>query len=207
MRKVFYSDISIMKKKIILSFVLFISIAFSALASSAERNFLGLQFSLGSGFPFYGDSALYRNNNRLNEKHYNRFILCGDFGLTGKLTDNLFVVVGMDSVFDFNWNDSFYSNYIDYAYLLGIQVYPGWGNLSFTLSYALGHRADFIKQEENFETISTSSWGNGFKFAVEYDFLSGGGFIPAIGASWRFMPRGRDNYDNNISVYLRFAFR
>ena len=66
----------------------------------------------------------------------------------------------------------------------GFQYYPGWGNLSFILAYAIGGRSDFVKLPDEYSEIKSTKWGNGFKLAAEYDFFAGGGFIPAAGISY-----------------------
>lgn len=194
-------------KKIFLSLIAFFLITLSCFAGNKERSPVGLQFALGSGFPLYGDKAVWNNLDKMNANHFNRIILYGDFGITVKLADKIFFLGSVDSMFDFNWQNDYKANLLDYAFGVGIQVYPGWGNLSLALSYELGLRYDFITLNETYSSCSTPKWGNGFCLAVEYDILSGGGVIPVVGTSYRLMPRGDNVCDNIVSLYLRLAFR
>ena len=102
-------------------------------------------------------------------------------------------------------NNDYYSNSLDYAFSAGFQFYPHTTNLSFSIFYSIGTRTDFVKLPERFEQIEKTKWGNGFKIAVEYDFISGGGIIPVLGAYYRFMPRGYDKYDNILSIHCSYG--
>lgn len=196
-----------MKKKLFIIIPLLILSSLAFAREEKERKFFGFQFALGADIPFYGDSIQWANHNTMTSDKYARIILGGDVGITLKMADPLFLVFDLESCSDFTFKDNWNCNCIDYAFCLGFQFYPGWGNLSFTLAYALGYRADFIHLNDNYAEAKKTKWGNGFKIAAEYDFFKGGGFIPAVGISYRFMPRGYDAYDNILSIYLRCAFR
>ena len=172
-----------------------------------ERKFFGFQFAVGGTVPLYGDGAQWNNHAKMTDEHYARIVIGSDVGFTLKLAEQLFFVCDFETCSDFGWNSSYHSNSLDYAFAGGFQYYPGWGNLSFILAYALGARADFVKLSDEYSEIRKTKWGNGFKLAVEYDFFPGGGFVPAAGVSYRLMPRGYDVYDNIICIYIRFAFR
>ncbi len=194
-----------MKKKAILAaLTLFCS---GLIFAETERKAVGFQFAIGSGVPIYGDADLQDNITKMGENKYNRFLMTSDVALSVKLAPPLFLLVGADSIADFNWNTNYYCNCLDIAFFTGLQFYPGWGNLSFTIAYELGRRNDFIKVYESYKSTSASDWGNGFKLAAEYDFVKGGGAVPGIGISWRLMPRGELNYDNILSVYFRLGIR
>lgn len=176
-------------------------------AESKDRGFFGVQFALGSGYPFYGDPVVRNNQEKFSSDKLSRFILYSDFDITLKLADPIIFVTGVESMMDFNWNADYHCNRLDFAVLAGIQVYPGWGNLSFILSYALGCRGDSTKLSGKYKGTDEPKWGNGFRLAAEYDFKKGGGLVPGAGIAWRFMPRGYDTYDNILAIYLRIAFR
>ncbi|MBP5401567.1 MAG: hypothetical protein J6Y36_00250 [Treponema sp.] len=172
-----------------------------------ERKFFGFQFAVGGTIPLYGDGAQWDNHAEMSDNHFARIVIGSDVGFTLKLADPLFFVFDFETCSDFGWDSSYHSNSLDYAFAAGFQFYPGWGNLSFILAYALGGRSDFVKLPDEYSKIKNTKWGNGFKLAVEYDFFEGGGFIPGVGLSYRLMPRGYSNYDNIINIYVRFAFR
>lgn len=176
------------------------------LFAESERKFFGFQFALGSGYTFYGDSALKSNERQAMRSGYSRIILYTDAGITLKLTDQLYFLGGFQTMLDFIWNGGHYTNHASPTFFGGLQFYPGLGNLSFSLAYALGVRHDWEGLEDKYNKVKASKWGNGFRLAAEYDFKSGGGVIPAVGASYLFLPTGYDNYDNTLAVYFRLAF-
>ncbi|MGN0740203.1 MAG: hypothetical protein ACI4LX_08555 [Treponema sp.] len=192
-----------MKKKILI--LLFSILPFFCFAK--ERNFFGFQFGIGGTIPLYADKAVWDNHSKMSDENFARFIIGGDVGFTLKLAKPLFLVFDFESCADFSWNSDYYSNSLDYAFSAGFQFYPNTQNLSVSIFYSIGTRTDFVKLPERFEQIERTKWGNGFKIAVEYDFISGGGVIPVLGAYYRFMPRGYDKYDNILSIYFRLAFR
>lgn len=196
-----------MKKQLffILSLVLLTASVFAR--ETKERKVLGFQFALGADIPVYGEKNQWNNHDKMTKDKYARIILGGDVGFTLKLADPLFCVFDFETCSDFAFKDNYNCNCIDYAFCFGFQFYPGWSNLSFIISYALGYRTDFIHLSDNYAEIKKTKWGHGFKIAAEYDFIKGGGIIPAAGLSYRFMPRGYDEYDNIFSVYFRLAFR
>lgn len=191
-------------KKIALFFAAFLCSAL--LFAESERKFFGFQFALGSGYTFYGDSALKSNEKSAMRSGYSRIILYTDAGITLKLTEQLYFLGGFQTMLDFIWNGGHYTNHASPTFFGGLQFYPGLGNLSFSLAYALGVRHDWEGLEDKYNKVKASKWGNGFRLAAEYDFKSGGGVIPAVGASYLFLPTGYDNYDNTLAVYFRLAF-
>ncbi len=193
-------------KKFILSAVI-ITISSLTLFAESGRKFLGLQFALGTGYPFYGDRDLKSNQNDCMSNGYSRILLYEDFGLTLHLTEDLFVLTGIESMQDWTWKGGYSSNHCNTVFFTGIQFYPGLANLSFSLAYALGFRRDWQDLPSDYNEVRGTKWGNGFRLSAEYDFKKGGGFIPAAGFQYTFLPTGHDNYDNLISLYFRAAFR
>ena len=192
-------------KKFLLITAFFICSA--ALFAENERNFFGFQFALGSGYTFYGDKDLKANERDAMRSGYSRVILYTDAGITLKLTDQLYFLGGFQTMLDFIWKDGRHSNHASPTFFGGLQFYPGIGNLSFSLAYALGVRHDWEGLDDKYNKVQASKWGNGFRLAAEYDFKKGSGVVPVVGASYLFLPTGYDNYDNTLSVYFRLAFR
>ncbi len=195
-------------KKFLLIVAAFLCAA--ALFAESERKFFGFQFAIGSGYTFYGDSDLNSNMNKMMDRGYARLILYTDAGMTFKLTEELYLLAGVQLMCDCAWNGGSYSNHAAPTFLGGVQFYPGIANLSFSLAYALGFRRDWDVLDYNFldyKDARDSKWGNGFRLAVEYDFRKGGGIVPGAGLCYLFMPTGWDNYDNTLALYFRLAFR
>ena len=174
--------------------------------AESERKFFGYQFALGSGYTFYGDSSLKSNEREAMRCGYSRIILYTDAGITLKLTDQLYFLGGFQTMLDFIWKDGRHSNHASPTFFGGLQFYPGLGNLSVSLAYALGVRHDWEGMSGDYEKVQSAKWGNGFRLAAEYDFKSGSGVIPVVGACYLFLPTGYDNYDNTLAVYFRLAF-
>ena len=122
-------------KKIALFFAAFLCSAL--LFAESERKFFGFQFALGSGYTFYGDSALKSNERQAMRSGYSRIILYTDAGITLKLTDQLYFLGGFQTMLDFIWKDGRHSNHASPVFFGGLQFYPGLGNLSLSLAYAL----------------------------------------------------------------------
>mgnify|MGYP002855752046 CR=1 FL=1 len=192
-------------KKFLLTLTL--ALCSALLFAESERNFFGFQFALGTGYTFYGDSDLKSNTNKIMDRGYCRIILYSDAGMTLKLTDSLYVLLGLQTMGDIAWKGGHYSNHISPAFFGGMQFYPGIGNLSFSLSYALGFRRDWSGLDSDYKEVQSAKWGNGFRLSAEYDFKKGGGIVPCAGASYLFMPTGYYNYDNTLALYFRLAFR
>ncbi|MBO7122765.1 MAG: hypothetical protein J6V90_05745 [Treponema sp.] len=191
-------------KKFLLITAFFICSA--ALFAENERNFFGFQFALGSGYTFYGDDNLKSNVSDTMNRGYARMILYTDAGITLKLTDQLYFLGGFQTMFDFIWSGGDCTNHATPLFFAGLQFYPGIGDLSFSLAYALGVRHDWEDLNSRYRKIDKTKWGNGFRLAVEYDFKKGKGIIPVVGASYIFLPTGYNNYDNTLAVYFRLAF-
>ena len=189
-----------MKK--LLGFCAFLALAFELSAKSSK--IVGFDIGLSSGLPVYSDSAVSDSNELVNDGDFNRVIAGGLFDFSFRLCEPLKLLLGADLLCDFIWSGSDYSNHLDYAFWSGIKAYPGIGGLNCSVAYALGRRSDFRNNDADDSIISSSSWGNGFRLGVEYDFLYGSSrtCMPALGFYYRFMPRGNDTYDNVFSVYI-----
>ncbi|WP_294428845.1 hypothetical protein [uncultured Treponema sp.] len=153
----------------------------------------GVEFGIGSGYVFYGDKETKNRNKALGD--INQTIFCMDALLLMPMNKQLVFSVGGDAVFDFRWQGSDHIYLMDYALLAGFRVYPNLGGLYASVDYALGRRTDVISFDDHDQT-QKSCWGNGFKFALAYDFSYHlNSIAPVICASLKSMPRGgsRDN--------------
>lgn len=172
----------------------------SAYALADNRIVLGA--SVGTGAVFYGDDSI----SDLGDG-FSRFVFEGDVSAGFVLDSMVRFVLGAVSACDFHVQNGSYANLIDYAFYGGIRVYLGLAGLCVGVDYALGRRTDFVQLGDERDGVSSTGWGNGFRFLAEYDFTSGGtGFAPVVGCGWRHMPRGGSS-DNIISLYFRIAYR
>jgi opacity protein-like surface antigen len=178
----------------------------AATAVAAADSVVGFHAGIGSGYIFYGDTDVRNRISDMNGSSFSRFIIAGDFGADIKLADSFFFVTGGEVTADLFWNGSEHCNYLDYALLNGLKIYTGIGGLAVSADYAVGRRTDFVKTGTEDEVISSTGWGNGFQFEVDYDLSYGtGGWAPVFGAYWRYMPRG-GSADNIVSVFVRLQF-
>ena len=182
-----------MKK--IFCFFLCVFFAFPSIFASAS-----VDFGLGSGYIFYGSKSLKHVLNNFDQS--SQIILCADADFSIPLGESIFFTIGADSIIDARWKGSHHIYLWDYAALAGFNFYPDLGGLLCSVDYCLGRRTDFVSLENNDDTTSTK-WGNGFAFALAYDFgFVGTTFAPVIAASWRHMPRGGSS-DNILELKLR----
>ncbi|MCR5724277.1 MAG: hypothetical protein K6G80_04230 [Treponema sp.] len=175
-----------------------------ALLTSQLFATVGEEFGIGSGYVHYGDSAVRARNKQLTDS--NQVLLHVTAGTLFKLAPQIYFCLGFDTMTDFRWKGSDHINMVDYAGLMGFHLYPGLAGLMFSTEYALGRRTDFVSLDNaDDESIHSTQWGNGFKFALAYDFSwDAEGFAPVIGASWRHMPRGGSS-DDIIAVFIRIV--
>ena len=149
----------------------------------AEENLFSFSAGLSSGFPVYGKESVASTGTEIEKG--NRVIL----GIMGAVNLNplpqVSFFLGNDILWDLTWNSSEKSNLTHVSFPLGLKVYPGFGGLNFGLAYTLGFRSDNIKISGHGEYNDITSWGNGFKFIVEYNFAHEG--------SSRFLPRVSGN--------------
>lgn len=164
----------------------------------------GFEFGVGSGYVHYGDKETRDRNSELGSG--NQVILTTDARILFPLAAQMYLSLGADSTFDGRWNGG-HIFLVDYSFLLGFRMYPGLAGLVCSVDYALGRRTDFLDFDDYDETQSTE-WGNGFRFALGYDFSvhTNGYFAPTLGAAWKSMPRGGSR-DNLITVFLKFGNR
>lgn len=191
-------------KKIFAFLILFLS---CCCFFAEEKKIIGFDAGLVTCIPVYGDTS---------SPFKNRVIIGADGDITFRLGNPLKFMVGADFISDINWDGNLHSNHIDYALWGGIKVYPGIGGLNASLAYTIGARTDFEEDkyfyfdgiQRNDSNVEMTAWGNGFRIAVEYDFLhnSSRKALPAIGMFYRFMPRGSDSYDNIFAFYANMSF-
>ena len=155
------------------------------------------EFGLGTGFVSYGSEEAKAIQNESSTKA----VVCADFSALFPLEKRAFFSLGADCLADIRSGDKT-CVLLDYAFLLGFRVYPNLAGLFACVDYALGRRTDFVGSsvEEN------SSWGNGFRFGLGYDFSYHKKRIaPEACFCWRRMPRG-DGADNLVGVRFRLKF-
>ena len=189
-------------KKISLLFTLLFYFVLLGAASAHDRN-VKFTLGIGTGYVIYGDDDIDTSISGSS-----RAIVVTDALLHLPLAEQLNFLAGMDCVGDFVFAGSEHYLRYDYAFLGGLEVLTPLDGLSFSISYALGRRTDFIALKDDNDDLRTwhdsSRWGNGFKFSLDYDFaaLTGGSWTPSVGAYWRNMPRGNEERDNILAVYL-----
>lgn len=165
--------------------------------------FGGFEFGFGSGYVFYGNEKTRERNSSLSSPA--QILLGLNAGYHFPLAEPVNLFLGAESAFDFRWSGGEHIYMFDYTMLLGFQVYPGLAGLMFTIDYALGRRSDVVDLTGNDSYTESTSWGNGFKIGVQYDFMRGATKVgPIAGVSWRRMPRG-DGADNILSVFLKLT--
>ena len=185
-----------MNKKFLLLTVL------SALFTLPAFSRSGFEAGIGSGYIFYGDKEVKERNKLLGDT--NQSVLYLDAHALFPLDDSLFITLGTDSVFDFRWKDGNHVYLIDQAFLLGLRVYPNLAGFFVSMDYSVGKRTDFVELDDYDDTVS-SKWGNGFKFAVGYDFSYHlKSYAPVLYASLKSMPRGGSR-DNILCVALKLT--
>ena len=186
-----------MKKTLSFLFVIF------ALACSlnAQKNLISFSFGINSGIPVYGTEDSKKAEEKLENP--NRFVI-GTYALLNlNIIETASVFTGADLLTDFNWEDSNYANHLHFDIPLGLRLSPNLAGFSFGTAYLLGLRGDFYSLTKNDKSSSATPWGNGFKLFAEYDFsYHGYKFLPTIGLSWTIMPRGNNEYDNLLNLYM-----
>lgn len=186
------------------TFLLFVFLCYYGFSSS---NPFGILWDVGTSAILYGDSDVNSLNKTLANESYTRVIVSGDLGTSISLDERLQFVLGGTTVMDSHINGKQNVIYLDYAFFGGVKVYPNLGGLNIGLEYVTGRRTDFFHLADlNINEISSTMWGNGFRFATQYDFSYHTKTIgPVIGMSWRRMPRGGSS-DNIFSFYFSLAF-
>ena len=165
--------------------------------------FGGMEFGIGSGYVFYGNSETRDRNSKLDSP--GQFVVNTSVGYHFPLAEPVRLYLGAEGMFDLRWDGGKHIHMFDYAGLLGFQIYPGLAGLMISIDYALGRRTDYVDLTGNDAYWESTQWGNGFKIGIQYDFLHGHfKFSPVVGAAWRRMPRG-DGADNILSVFLKLT--
>lgn len=184
-------------KKILTVIISLICISFSL---CAEKNLLSFSFGLSTGIPVYQSQTIKEEEEYIEA---NRRFVIGTYAYANiNIIDYASVFAGAELLSDFNWNGKNYSNHLDLDFPLGLRLSPGLAGFSFGTAYLLGFRGDFYKNDFGKANTATP-WGNGFKLFAEYDFSNQKyKFLPTIGLSWNIMPRGNNEYDNLLSLYL-----
>ena len=191
-------------KKIFYICLFYAIFQFSFFAAEKPVNFT---VGLGSGIPFYGriqeDFSEFENISTQN-----KIVLDTFANLNLNVIDQARFFIGVDLFTDFAWKNDDYKNFLHLCFPVGFRFYPNLGGLNLGVAYALGFRANFYKADSYPKRNTASSWGNGFKFFFEYDFAysSEHKWLPAIGCSWTFMPRGKYSYDNLLNFYISENF-
>lgn len=130
--------------------------------------------------------------------------------LSFNFSDSFSLYTDADVMANFNWQDKNYSHHLDYSFSTGIKLSPFYAipGLTISLGYLLGDRIDFYKAEGKDLYVNKTAWGNGLKASVEYNFYRDTGtiFLPTIGCSWRYIPRGNNASDNIIQCYILVNF-
>lgn len=193
-------------KKIIAVLICCFACVFSA---AAEEDLLSFSAGLSSGLPFYGADVTEGKLDNFNDS--NKRVIVGAIGTVNlNIAEPITFFTGTDILTDFNWNEENRCHILSWDFSLGLKIYPGLGGLNCGLGYVLGYRTTYsgkrMKGQQNYRELS--SWGNGFKFLVEYNFAHYGNskFLPSCGIYWKMMPRGNNYFDNNLVAYITANF-
>ncbi len=191
-----------MKKKLLVLFITF----FIAMSLSAEEELFSLSAGISSGIPLYGAGSSTRYDKALpgNTRAIFGTVVSVNLNLIKQIT----LFAGNDNVFDLCWNSTEYVHKMHFSFPLGIKIYPGLGGLDIGLAYTLGFRFDYTNTTEFSEKKEFTSWGNGLKVLVEYNFAHEGKskYYPTIGGYWNLMPRGNNSFDNLLVLYIAANF-
>lgn len=187
-----------MKFRIFVLLLLFTILPSSLFAAS------GFEFSLGSGYIFYGSQTVRNRNKALGQDH--QVILTTEATGILPLQEHIYLTAGTDVSLDARWSGSNHIYLLDYSGMVGFRIYPGLQGLLFQVDYALGRRTDFISLKNEDSYKESTSWGNGFKLGVDYDFSvhTKGKIAPSVGFAWKNMPRGGYR-DNLLMLSLKFG--
>ena len=175
-------------------------------ANAESDRLVRLDAGVASGYIFYGDEQVPALNENLNNGIYNRFFIGPLISLSFKIAKPCKFVLGSETFFDLAWNGSYYNRHFDYSVYGGIKFYPGLKGFNIGAYYAGGQRLDYSNCCN--PGFNSTSWGNGFRFTLEYDFLyeSSSEVMPVFGISYRFMPRGDNFYDSILTGYMTLAY-
>ena len=172
----------------------------------AKEGLLSFSAGLSSGLPVYGANSVLSTGTEI--PNGNRMIIGGLASVNLNILSQISFYLGNDLLWDITWNSAEKSSKLHVSFPLGITIFPGVGGLNFGIAYTLGFRVDNIKTSSVGEYNDISSWGNGFKLHVEYDFAHDGKskYYPSVGTYWNLMPRGNNSWDNLIVLYIASNF-
>ena len=211
-------------KKLLLLLMLSIPMSFHVFAG--EDSFFTTEVSLGTGISIYDSSADELRKQMLTGNNYKRIIVGLTLDTNLNISDPLKIMFGSELFSDFLWEKPNYYNTLDYAFFTGIKVFPNKSGLNFSISYVLGNRTDFftelvetpteeLNEDGTYKTTTvrtknnaTKAWGNGFRLAIQYDFMQSRNYKvkPVAGAYYRCIPRGNYNTDHILCLYGGIRF-
>lgn len=216
-------------------FFITILIIFSSISLfSNENSLFTTEVSLGTGISIYDTSSDTLRKELLSQKDYKRVIAGLSVDTNLNISDPLKIMFGAEAFSDFLWLKPDYYNTLDYAFFTGIKVFPNKTGLNISISYVLGNRTDFFTQtvevqsdevdedgnpvvdeegnpvtkSELQKTNDTKAWGNGFRIAIQYDFMLNKAtkIKPVVGGYYRCVPRGDYNRDHILCIYGGIRF-
>ena len=172
----------------------------------AKEGLLSFSAGISSGLPVYGANSVLSTGTEI--PNGNRMIIGGLASANLNILSQISFYLGNDLLWDITWNSAEKSSKLHVSFPLGIKIFPGVGGLNFGIAYTLGFRVDNIKTSSIGEYNDISSWGNGFKLHVEYNFAHDGKskYYPSVGTYWNLMPRGNNSWDNLIVLYIAANF-
>lgn len=194
-----------MKKSLLFAFLMMFA---SGLAFSNSSSFFTTEVSLGTGISIYDSNGDTLRKDLLSQKDYKRIVAGLTLDTNLNISDPLKIMFGAEAFSDFLWNSPQYYNSLDYAFFTGIKVYPNKTGLNISISYVLGNRTDFFTNDELEKQNDTKAWGNGFRIAIQYDFMEERDYKikPNIGGYYRCIPRGDYNRDHILCIYGGIRF-
>lgn len=191
-------------KKFLLSILIFSTVLISSFGADS---FFTNEIAISTGFPIYTDNSTSSRNTLLNTTNSNRIIVGATADVDLNISEPIKIMFAAETFCDFLWQGNYHYNTFDYAFFSGIKIFPDVGGLNFSIAYVLGNRFDSLNTEEK-STSYFTDWGNGFRIAIQYDFLMDTNFktTPFAGAYFRYVPRGNFNQDYILSVYAGMKF-
>ena len=174
---------------------------------SNNDSFFTPEISFGTGISIYDDNSDSGRKSLLNQNDFKRIVAGLTIDTNLNISEPIKIVFGAESFCDFLWADDAYFHTVDYALFSGIKIFPGIEGLNFSIAYSLGNRTDFFNTESEEDLSSsrkniTKSWGNGFRLAVQYDFMQQRNYKvkPHVGAYYRCVPRGNYHTDHILCI-------
>ena len=173
----------------------------------ATEKLVDYTVGLGFGIPFYGKiEDEFSEFDKISTQ--NKIVLDTFATINFNVIEQARFFAGVDLFTDFAWKNDEYKNFLHLCFPVGFKFYPNLGGLNLGVAYVLGFRANFYRAASYPKRNTASSWGNGFKFFLEYNFAynSAHTWLPALGCSWTFMPRGNFSHDNLLNFYISESF-